>query len=118
MHAKTLYHSITLLDVHCTYSPVVAEDDPNEGHTDGMVHTTPVRQKYFVELESSPLPARQLSGGCGQLLRFLECDSAEQPAVVSFHWDLALPRPQALHHGAALGCLQQPPLFRCPQSDL
>ncbi|KAL1245981.1 Olfactory receptor [Trichinella spiralis] len=43
-----------------------------------------------------------LSGGCGQLLRFLECDCAEQPAIVSCLWDLVLPRFGTAHHGKSL----------------
>ncbi|KRX35606.1 hypothetical protein T05_12951 [Trichinella murrelli] len=43
-----------------------------------------------------------LSGECGQLLRFLECDCAEHPAVVSCLRDLVLPRFGTAHHGKSL----------------
>ncbi|KRX14729.1 hypothetical protein T07_5273 [Trichinella nelsoni] len=51
-----------------------------------------------------PLPeyTMWLSGGCGQLLIFLECDCAEQPAIVSCLRDLVLPRFSTAQHGNPL----------------
>ncbi|KAL1229463.1 S-adenosyl-L-methionine-dependent tRNA 4-demethylwyosine synthase [Trichinella spiralis] len=40
-----------------------------------------------------------LSGGCGQLLRFLECDCAKQSAGAACLRDLALPRLGIAHRG-------------------
>ncbi|KRY09009.1 hypothetical protein T12_15319 [Trichinella patagoniensis] len=93
----------------------VAEDDPNEGLTAEMVHITPVPQRFL--LECLPLPPMWLSDGCGQLLRFLECDCAEQRAIVSClrdleHLDNLLLPPNvvtgSLHYGGYLYCSAHP----------
>ncbi|KRX63019.1 hypothetical protein T09_14632 [Trichinella sp. T9] len=58
---------------------------------------------------STAIPSMWLSDGCGQLLRFLECDCAERPEIVSCLRDLAY------QHGTDFEGLLRPPFFRCSQ---